>query len=167
MPAIPRAPAAARLAATAPGPDPAELALILAVAGNAYAIPLADVVEVTRAVAVTTPTGDGGSIIGYIDLRGDLVPVVSGRSALGLPSRDVELSDRFVVVRASGRLAAIQVDSVAGVEPIVAPGDEIAASRQGLAVTRRKGDTRGSAVVTRLDVATLIPDATPALVPGS
>lgn len=167
MPATLRIPAAALLAATAPSPDPAELALILAVDGNAYAIPLADVVEVTRAVAVTTPSGDSGSILGYIDLRGDLVPVVSGRSALGLASRDLELSDRFVVVRASGRLAAIQVDGVAGVEPIVAANDQSAASRAGLTVTRRSGDTQGSAVVTRLDVARLIPDIAPAGVRGA
>lgn len=133
-----------------------ELALICEAAGNLYGVPLHDVVEVTRAVAVTAPSGDVDRTIGYIDLRGDLVPVMSGRAALGLTLRDTELDDRFVVVRASYGLAAVQFDGVAGVEAVLVPVRS-AGPRPGLTVTRRATSTAGSAVVTLLDVGALLP----------
>jgi chemotaxis signal transduction protein len=140
-------------------PDPEEeLALVCTLAGNVYAIPLGDVVEVTRAVAVTTPSGDAGVTIGYIDLRGDLVPVVSGRMALALPLRDIQIDDRFVVVRADGRLAAIEVDGVEGVERIAVPEGPGSVSGRELTITRRLTTTEGSAVITRIDVRSFVPD---------
>jgi purine-binding chemotaxis protein CheW len=126
-------------------------------AGQFYALPLGDVVEVTRAVAVTAPSGDADRIVGYVDLRGELVPVISGRVALGLAPRATELDDRFVVVHASDRLTAIQVDGIAGVEEIALPIDPSTESRPGLAVTRRLTGAEGSALVTRLDVRALVP----------
>jgi chemotaxis signal transduction protein len=140
-------------------PDPGEeMALVCSVAGNAYAIPLGDVVEVTRAVAVTTPSGQAGVTIGYIDLRGDLVPVVSGRMALALPLRDIQIDDRFVIVRAAGRLAAIAVDGVDGVQRIVVPSGPGPASGPELTITRRLTTSKESAVISRIDVGYIVPD---------
>lgn len=134
-----------------------EPALICAIAGNWYAVPLTDVVEVTRSVAVTTPSGDNDAILGYIDFRGDLVPVISARRALTLPERPVSLSDRFVVVRVGSRLTAIQVDAVEGVGAVAVPVDPVASSRSGLAVTRHARASNGSAMLTRLEVRRMVP----------
>lgn len=132
-----------------------ELALICAVAGNRYALPLADVVEVTRSVALTTPSGDVGAVIGYADLRGDLVPVVSARQSLSLSPRPVSVTDRFVVIRTGSRLAAIQVDAVEAVEAILAPSDSPVEATPGLRITRAGAGRRST--VTRVDVDRLVP----------
>lgn len=141
-----------------------ELALICAVAGNRYALPLADVVEVTRSVALTTPSGDVGAVVGYADLRGDLVPVVSARRSLALSPRPISVTDRFVVIRSASRLVAVQVDAVEAVEAISAPSASSVEATPGVGITRAGGG-HGSTVI-RVDVDRLVPRVEAAELPG-
>ncbi|MDO8485726.1 MAG: chemotaxis protein CheW [Candidatus Limnocylindrales bacterium] len=128
------------------GPEPLS-ALIFVVEGNRYAIRLADVVEVTHAAALMSPSGIESSLIGYLDLRGEVLPVLGVRELLALPSRALRLTDRFVVVRTGPRRAAIVVDRVDGVEDvglIASPGND---RHDGMTIGRRVGATEGEAIV--------------------
>lgn len=131
-------------------------ALIFAVDDQRYAVPLGDVLEVTRAVAVTKPSDTESALVGYVDLRGDVIQVVGARELLGLPSRPIGLTDRFIVIRAGLRPAAIIVDTVYGVEEV----DLIAAAGHdqpdGVSVGRRAGGADGEPLVAFIDVDRLL-----------
>lgn len=131
-------------------------ALLCEVGARTYAVPLADVVEVTRAVEVVSQTGDPGAVLGHMDLRGEIVPVLSARRILGLPPLPVRPSDRFVVLRASGDAIALQVDRVDGVEVVVEGHrpDAMAVDPE-LQVARRAGGVDGGGIVSRLGTRTI------------
>lgn len=76
------------------------------------AIPLPSVEEVCRAVAVLPLPGAPDAVLGVIDLRGRLVPVLDARAHFHLAARDVEPEDTFVIGRARGRAVALVADRV-------------------------------------------------------
>lgn len=74
--------------------------------------------QVERVIYVTdiTPLPKAPEIIlGVINLAGEIIPVVDVRKRFHIPSREILLSDRFIVVYTSKRKAAMLVDSVTGV----------------------------------------------------
>lgn len=140
----------------------AETALIIFVEERRYAVRLADVLEVTPAAALMSPSGGASAFLGYLDLRGDVIPVFGARELLALPPRATRLSDRFVVVRVAGRRAAIMVDRVEGVEDL--DGSRLSAASgtkgdDGLTVRLRVGAAQGEALVAMIDLDSLLADA--------
>jgi purine-binding chemotaxis protein CheW len=92
-----------------------------------YALPLARVERVVRAVAVT-PLPDAPSVIcGVIDFHNHLIPVVNMRLRLHLPPRDVALTDLLVLAHGATRTVAFFADAVSGTldqpDDAVAHGD--------------------------------------------
>jgi purine-binding chemotaxis protein CheW len=86
--------------------------LVFTVAESRCAVPLATVLEVARAVAIT-PLPTAPTIVeGVIDVRGVVVPVVDVRSRLGLPAVANHPDQRLLVVWAGERLVALRVDEV-------------------------------------------------------
>jgi purine-binding chemotaxis protein CheW len=79
------------------------------------ALPLSDVQEIARAVAVTGLPDAPAFVAGVIDVRGTLVPVLDLRWRFGLPRRPVEPADHLVLARTGGRVVALHVDGVDGV----------------------------------------------------
>ena len=139
----------------------AQMALFFIVEDRRYAVRLADVLEVTPAAELTSPSGIGSTLIGYLDLRGEVIAVFGLRELMDLPARGLRLSDRFLVVRTAGRHAAIVVDRVEGVgeiedsPPIAVSGP---GRRDGLTLRRRPGAAEGEAVVAMLDLDRLLAD---------
>lgn len=80
-----------------------------------YALRLSAVERVLRAVAVTSRPDASALIIGVVSMPGRVVPVVDLRFRLGLPSKDVGLSDRFIVARTSRFPLILIADAVIGV----------------------------------------------------
>lgn len=81
-----------------------------------YGIPILQVQEIIRPVAITVVPKAPPFIEGVINLRGQVVPVVNLRRRLGLP--DLEgLSEeaRIIVVEVQGRTAGLLVDGVSEV----------------------------------------------------
>jgi purine-binding chemotaxis protein CheW len=74
--------------------------------------------EVVRAVAISPLPGAPTLIRGVINVRGDIVPVLDLRVRFGLPSKDVELTDRFVVLHIGGRSVALHVDRAETILPV-------------------------------------------------
>ncbi len=91
-------------------PESALDVLVFAIERVRYGIAVADVVEVVRAVAVTPLAGAPAVIEGIIDHRGHIVPVFDTRLRFGHAPRAERLEDRFVIVRAGERHAALRAD---------------------------------------------------------
>jgi purine-binding chemotaxis protein CheW len=97
-----------------------------------YAIPLSAVERVIRAVEITPLPKAPGIVLGVIDVRGRIMPVVDVRSRFRLPARETACEDRFILVRMPRRRVALIVDSVSGIRKFAQ--DEIAGVEQFLPV---------------------------------
>jgi purine-binding chemotaxis protein CheW len=80
-----------------------------------YALPLATVQRVVRMVEVTALPKAPEIVLGVIDLRGKIIPVMSMRKRFGLPEPETTLSDQLIVADTATRTVALVVNSVTGV----------------------------------------------------
>jgi purine-binding chemotaxis protein CheW len=87
-----------------------------------FAIEAAAVQEVVRAVEVMPFPGAPAIVLGVIDVRGAIVPVLDLKRRFGLPARELGVDDHLVLARAPPRIVALWVDHVVGLTTI-APGD--------------------------------------------
>ena len=79
-----------------------------------YALRLSAVDRVIRAVAVTPVPETPAFVLGLINMAGQLLPVCSLRSCLGLPERALRPEDLFVITRTARLPVALMVDDVSG-----------------------------------------------------
>lgn len=119
-----------------------------------YALPLAAVERVVRAVAVTH-VPDSPHVLGIVNMHGEIVPVVDLRRRFGLAERVLTLSDQFIVTRSTRRRIAVLADTVTAVvdcgdedlleaSPILAGARQlggVAKSKDGVLVVIRDLDT--------------------------
>jgi len=77
-----------------------------------YALPLAAVDRVVRAVAVTALPGAPDIVSGMVNVRGTITPVVNMRKRLSLPPREIHPGDTLVLAHTSRRPVAFFVDVV-------------------------------------------------------
>ncbi len=89
--------------------------LAFSVGDHRYALPLSAVKRVVRAVEVTPLPDAPDTILGLINVQGQIMPVVNVRRRMGLPEREVNLSDRLIIGQTSKRTVALLVDAVSGV----------------------------------------------------
>ena len=68
-----------------------------------YALPLATVERIVRAVEVTRLPSAPPIILGAIDVQGRVLPVFNIRRRFGLPERDIGPSDHFLIARSADR----------------------------------------------------------------
>lgn len=100
---------------TAPGPDGAEFELrrIVAEVGDLrFGLPLGEVREVVRIVALQPLPEPRPAFLGRLDLRGQLVDVIDLRVAVGLPPLEDDLDARLVIIEFEERVFALKVDGV-------------------------------------------------------
>lgn len=83
--------------------------------GQRYALPLAQVERVIRAVEIIPLPKAPEIIAGVINVRGQVIPVVNIRKRFRLPDREIMLSDQFVIARTSRRPVALVADGTDGV----------------------------------------------------
>lgn len=88
--------------------------LRFSVSGRDFAVPISDVDEVLRASAVRSLPGAPAHLLGCINLRGKLVPVIDLRRRLSNRSPPLDWSTRFVVSSAPAVRTVFVVDRVAG-----------------------------------------------------
>ena len=79
------------------------------------ALHLSGVERVIWAAAVTPLPEAPVSVPGVINLGGRIMPVVDIRRRFGLPGREIEPEDRFIIAHTSRRMVALWVDGVDGV----------------------------------------------------
>lgn len=92
-----------------------EHGLVFILAERQFALPLALVSRVVRAVEITRLPEASPMVPGVIDVHGCVVPVVDLRQRFGLAARALVPSAKFVLVDAAQRQVALWVDAVAGV----------------------------------------------------
>ncbi|GAA2624644.1 chemotaxis protein CheW [Dactylosporangium fulvum] len=94
------------------GDDTLEL-VSFAVEGQEYALPIDQVQEIVQAPESVSHVPNAASrVLGVMDLRGRLLPVVSMRRVFGLPVADLEPQNRIVVVSLAGGVVGVVMDTV-------------------------------------------------------
>jgi purine-binding chemotaxis protein CheW len=83
-----------------------------------HAIAVTDVEEILRAVAVAPLPRSPRVVLGVINLRGRIVPVLDMRIRFGAPRRALRSDEHFVVVRAAGRIVALRTDRAVGLSRV-------------------------------------------------
>ncbi len=77
--------------------------LIFSVAERRFALPLSEVERIVAAVEIQPLPQAPAFVRGVVNVGGDPVPVVDPRPLWDLPPREMELSDRMLLVRPSGK----------------------------------------------------------------
>ncbi|RME66209.1 MAG: purine-binding chemotaxis protein CheW [Caldilineae bacterium] len=89
--------------------------LLLQVGGAFHALDIYAVEEVVRMAALTPKPNAPDWLSGYLNLRGDILPVVDLRRRLGRAAGPLRLNDLIVIVHHAGRRAGLIVDGVSDV----------------------------------------------------
>ncbi len=109
---------------------PSVQVVVFALDGQSYALNLAVVERVLRAMEVTRLPNAPTVILGVINVQGQIIPVVNLRRRFRLPEREIELSDQIIIARTKTRTVALIADVVSQVNTIaeqdMVAGDEIA-----------------------------------------
>jgi purine-binding chemotaxis protein CheW len=80
-----------------------------------YALPLAVVDRIVRAVEVTPLPDAPRIVLGMIEVEDRILPVLNIRRRFGLAEREVGLDDQFLIARTARRGVALVVDEALGV----------------------------------------------------
>ena len=117
--------------------------------GQRYAVSLASVREVIRPGGITPVPGAPEDVLGIVNLRGQIVPVLDGRRRFGLDvanEADDEEARRVIVFDEGGTVVGMRVDVIG--EMLTFDPDDVAPPPPGRAERR---DDPVSGVVTRDD----------------
>lgn len=99
--------------------------LVFGVQDQLYAVPVDDVREILRAVAVTRLPRAPRAVEGVVDVRGEIVPVLDIRGRFGLPRPEIGVDEHFVLTRAGERPVLLRADRALEVRSVeVEPVDE-------------------------------------------
>jgi purine-binding chemotaxis protein CheW len=138
--------------------------ILLRMGDREYGLPLDCVVEVVRMAALAPVPDAPRFLLGLLDLRGRVVPVLDLRLRLGLPAAEPGLSNPICVAEAGGRGFGLVADAVTGVRPLAAPVEplEVAQDDSPVAgVTHVDGRLVSLLDPERLAVATRSPERDP------
>jgi purine-binding chemotaxis protein CheW len=113
--------------------------VVCGLAGQEYAIPAENVREVFRFAAVLPLPDSPPWVLGVIDVRGRVVPVVDGRRRLGLPERTDWLRAVIVLIE-HGQESGLVVDDARDMVRITAAAIEPAGDAAGVFAVGRVGD---------------------------
>ena len=80
-----------------------------------FAIPVQAVDQIIRAVKITPLIQAPRTILGVIDYHGTVIPVMDIREKLGMPSRAINVNDRFIITRSNAHTMALVVDTIQAV----------------------------------------------------
>ncbi len=89
--------------------------LVFTIEEQRYALLISSVERIVRAVEITPLPKAPEIILGLINVRGRVIPVVNTRRRFGRPDREIELSDRFILANTSERTVSLVVDEVGDV----------------------------------------------------
>lgn len=81
-----------------------------------FGVPLESVERVVQVVEVTPVPQAPAAVLGVINFQGVIVPVFNVRERLGLPAREMQINDFFLIARTQARAVALLADEVTGVE---------------------------------------------------
>lgn len=83
-----------------------------------YALNLSTVERVVRAVEITPLPKAPEIVLGVINVKGEIIPVMDVRKRFRLASREMNVDDRFILARTPKRAVALVADSVVGIREL-------------------------------------------------
>ena len=89
--------------------------IVFTLHGQRYAVALSAVERVVRAVYVTALPMAPSIVLGVINMRGQIIPVIDIRQRFRLPTRALAVTDQMLIAHTARRPVALIVDAVAGV----------------------------------------------------
>ncbi|MGE5623879.1 MAG: chemotaxis protein CheW [Methanocella sp.] len=106
--------------------------VVFGLAGEDFGVPIAQVREINRLVPITALPKSPPSVLGIINLRGKVIPVISLRDRFGFPKAADDEATRIVVSDVAGQTVGFVVDAVTEVlrleDAAIEPAPESAAS---------------------------------------
>ena len=85
--------------------------VIFALDEQRFGLPLDSIDRIVRVVEVTPLHDAPGSVIGVINVKGQIVPVINLRKRCGLPMREIALTDQLIIAHTPRRTVALLVDA--------------------------------------------------------
>jgi purine-binding chemotaxis protein CheW len=92
-----------------------EKLLVFALSGLHCALRLPDIDRVLHAVEISSVPHAPGIVMGLINVRGRIIPVLNIRQLLHLPTAKITLNDQIILARTANFPVAILVDKTLGV----------------------------------------------------
>ncbi len=89
--------------------------VVFSLDGQRYALALAAVERVVRAIEITPLPKAPAIVLGIVNVQGRVVPLINVRRRFRLPEREMALTDQIVIAHTARRPVALVVDAVAGV----------------------------------------------------
>jgi purine-binding chemotaxis protein CheW len=89
--------------------------LVFTLNDQRYGLPIFVVERIVRVVEITPLPKSPAIILGIINIQGRVIPVINIRRCLGLPERDITLSDQLIIANTAQRTIAFVVDAVTDV----------------------------------------------------
>lgn len=101
--------------ATAMGKPNQFQCLVFALDGERYGLVLSAVDNVVRAVAITPLPQAPDIVLGVVNVRGRVIPVINMRRRFRLPERGIVLTDQLVIAHTARRPVALVADAVSNI----------------------------------------------------
>ena len=89
--------------------------ITFAIDGLRFGVDLSKTERAFRAVFVTPLPGSPDTVLGAVDVSGEIVPVVDLRMKIGLEKREIELTDHFLLVQTKKRRLILVVERIEGI----------------------------------------------------
>ncbi|MDP3130619.1 MAG: chemotaxis protein CheW [Bacillota bacterium] len=105
--------------------------LVFSLDGQRFAVAVRSVKRVVRMVEITPLHAESQYLRGVIDVEGIIVPAYDTRRILGLPEKDIDLTDHLIIATVGERSLALIVDSVLDVRVL----DHTSAAASGTVAT--------------------------------
>ncbi len=125
--------------------------LIFRLGEQLYSLPIADVVEVAAAAALTKVPDVRPEVLGVANRHGEAIPVLDLRLVLGHPAALITITSLFIVVQSGRQLAGLLVDEVLQVQYVV-PDQMSTAAAAGKYVSSIISDKMGLVQVITVDL---------------
>ncbi|MBS2038910.1 chemotaxis protein CheW [bacterium] len=84
-------------------------------AGHRIGLPLDSVIRVFQAVEISPLPQAPPSVLGVVNVRGRLLPVLDIRARFGLAAQELQVSNQMVMIQSQKRQLLILIDSSVGV----------------------------------------------------
>lgn len=109
-----------------------------------YALPLDHVIRAVRMVAVTPVPDAPNSVLGIINMAGQMLPVIDLRRLFGQPGKQPDPQDLLLVIQIQGQAVSVIVDEVLNIleltlEQVQPPPAAVSQSRFLAAAIRQEG----------------------------
>ncbi len=105
---------------------PSNQLVVFTLDDQSYALTLSCVERIVRAVEITHVPEASENILGVINIEGRVIPVINTRRRLGLPEREIDIQDLFIILHDGSRSLAMVADEVKPVVEI--PGQDVVSS---------------------------------------